>query len=222
MDLIKRENVDNDRVREYIDVLDKKSARLKNLTEDLVEASKASSGNIKMEMNRLDMAALAAQAGGEFEDKFAARNLEFNLDTGNASAYVWADGRHLWRVFENLLNNAAKYAMEHTRIYAEVGTADGKCTFSIKNISQNKLNISPEELTERFIRGDVSRSTEGSGLGLNIAQSLTRLMGGELIIEIDGDLYKAKVVLPQYAGQGEKAPEAKEIEHGAASADVQN
>ena len=222
VDLIKRENVDNDRVREYIDVLDKKSARLKNLTEDLVEASKASSGNIKMEMNRLDMAALAAQAGGEFEDKFAARNLEFNLDTGNASAYVWADGRHLWRVFENLLNNAAKYAMEHTRIYAEVGTADGKCTFSIKNISQNKLNISPEELTERFIRGDVSRSTEGSGLGLNIAQSLTRLMGGELIIEIDGDLYKAKVVLPQYAGQGEEAPEAKETEHGAASADVRN
>ena len=216
VDLIKRENVDNDKVREYIDILDKKSARLKNLTEDLVEASKASSGNIKMEMSRLDMTALAAQAGGEFDDKFAARNLEFNLDTGNAPAYVWADGRHLWRVFENLLNNAAKYAMEHTRIYADVTVTDGKCIFSIKNVSQNKLNISPDELTERFIRGDVSRSTEGSGLGLNIAQSLTRLMGGELVIEIDGDLYKAKVVLPQYAGQGEAAEAAGNAEHKAA------
>ena len=205
VDLIKRENIDNERVQEYIDVLDKKSARLKNLTEDLVEASKASSGNIKMEMNRIDMGALASQAGGEFEDKFAARNLEFNLDTGNAPAYVWADGRHLWRVFENLYNNAAKYAMEHTRIYAEIETTDEHCIFSIKNVSQNKLNISPDELTERFIRGDVSRNTEGSGLGLNIAQSLTRLMGGELVIEIDGDLYKAKVVLPVYAGQTEQS-----------------
>ena len=162
------------------------------------------------------MAALAAQAGGEFDDKFAARSLEFNLDTGSSPAYVWADGRHLWRVFENLLNNAAKYAMEHTRIYAAVETADGKCTFTIKNVSQSKLNISPDELTERFIRGDVSRSTEGSGLGLNIAQSLTRLMGGELVIEIDGDLYKAKVVLPQYAGQGETAEAANNAEHNTA------
>ncbi len=207
VDLIKRENIDNDKVREYIDVLDKKSARLKNLTEDLVEASKASSGNIKMEMNRIDIAELAVQAGGEFEDKFAARRLEFNLNTGEGPAYVWADGRHLWRVFENLLNNAAKYAMENTRIYADVKNENGSCIFSIKNVSQNKLNISPDELTERFIRGDVSRSTEGSGLGLNIAQSLTRLMGGELVIEIDGDLYKAKVVLPAYAGQAEEITE---------------
>lgn len=209
VDLIKRENIDNERVRSYIDVLDKKSARLKNLTEDLVEASKASSGNIKMDMCRLDMAELAVQAGGEFDDKFAARQLEFNLDTGNAPAFVWADGRHLWRVFENLLNNAAKYAMPNTRIYAEVSCADGKCTFSVKNISESRLNISPDELTERFIRGDVSRSTEGSGLGLNIAKSLTRLMGGELIIEIDGDLYKAKVELPEYASQGETVPAAE-------------
>lgn len=203
VDLIKRENIDNERVREYIDILDKKSSRLKNLTEDLVEASKASSGNIKLEMCRLDMAELAVQAGGEFDDKFAARRLEFNLNTGDGQALVWADGRHLWRVFENLYNNAAKYAMENTRIYADVSCTNGSCVFSIKNVSQNRLNISPDELTERFIRGDVSRSTEGSGLGLNIAQSLTRLMGGELIIEIDGDLYKAKVVLPAYAGQGE-------------------
>ena len=196
VDLIKRENIDNEKVREYIDVLDKKSARLKNLTEDLVEASKASSGNIKLDMCKLDMAELAIQAGGEFEDKFAARHLEFNLNTGDGPAYVMADGRHLWRVFENLLNNAAKYAMENTRIYADVEHIGSDCVFSIKNISQSKLNISPEELTERFIRGDVSRSTEGSGLGLNIAQSLTKLMGGRLVIEIDGDLYKAKVIMP--------------------------
>lgn len=196
VDLIKRENIDNEKVREYIDVLDKKSARLKNLTEDLVEASKASSGSIKLDMCRLDMAELAIQAGGEFEDKFAARHLEFNLNTGEGPAYVMADGRHLWRVFENLLNNAAKYAMENTRIYADVEHIGGNCVFSIKNISQSKLNISPEELTERFIRGDISRSTEGSGLGLNIAQSLTKLMGGRLVIEIDGDLYKAKVIMP--------------------------
>ena len=147
-------------------------------------------------MCKLDMAELAIQAGGEFEDKFAARHLEFNLNTGDGPAYVMADGRHLWRVFENLLNNAAKYAMENTRIYADVEHIGSDCVFSIKNISQSKLNISPEELTERFIRGDVSRSTEGSGLGLNIAQSLTKLMGGRLVIEIDGDLYKAKVIMP--------------------------
>lgn len=199
VDLIKRENIDNEKVKEYIDVLDRKSARLKNLTEDLVEASKASSGNIKMEMCRLNMSELAGQAGGEFEDKFRKRKLEFILNTPEEPAYIMADGRHLWRVFENLLNNAAKYAMENTRIYADVVRENGTCIFTIKNISQDKLNISPDELTERFIRGDVSRSTEGSGLGLSIAKSLTSLMGGRLVIEIDGDLYKAKVILNEAA-----------------------
>ncbi len=215
VDLIKRENIDNEKIREYVDVLDRKSARLKNLTEDLVEASKASSGNIKMEMSRLDMAQLATQAGGEFEDKFAKRNLEFILEVPGEPAYIWADGRHLWRVFENLLNNAAKYSMEHTRIYAEVRKENGECIYSIKNISQDKLNISPDELTERFIRGDVSRSTEGSGLGLSIAKSLTTLMGGRLVIEIDGDLYKANVILPEYVG-----PE-KEVEEKAGTLELE-
>ncbi|MDO4962383.1 MAG: HAMP domain-containing sensor histidine kinase, partial [Eubacteriales bacterium] len=208
VDLIKRENIDNEKVHEYIDVLDRKSARLKKLTEDLVEASKASSGNVKLEMNRLDMAELAGQAGGEFDDKFAARRLELNLSVPGEAALIWADGRHLWRVFENLYNNAAKYAMEGTRIYAEVVKEGGDVIFRIKNVSQDKLNISPDELTERFIRGDVSRSTEGSGLGLSIAKSLTSLMGGKLIIEIDGDLYKASVVFPEYAGQAEMVEDA--------------
>ena len=221
VDLIKREEVDNEKVREYIEVLDKKSARLKNLTEDLLEASKASSGNVRMDMQRLDMVELAAQAGGEFEDKFAARKLSLELSAKTDSAPVLADGRHLWRVFENLYNNAAKYAMEGTRVYADVRQENDKYIFTIKNVSQDKLNISPEELTERFVRGDISRSTEGSGLGLSIASSLTSLMGGELKIEIDGDLYKASVIMNAYvppvepakpeaeaAGQKAKAPEA--------------
>ena len=205
VDLLKRENIEDEKIKEYIDVLDRKSARLKNLTEDLVEASKASSGNIKLEMRRLDMAELAGQAGGEFDDKFAKRNLEFNLSVPEEPVYILADGRHLWRVFENLLNNAAKYSMEHTRIYADVRKENGNCIFSIKNISQDRLNISPDELTERFIRGDVSRSTEGSGLGLSIAKSLTTLMGGKLVIEIDGDLYKANVILPEYNEEMDEA-----------------
>ena len=195
VDLMKRENVQDPKLREYIEVLEKKSARLKNLTEDMLEASKASSGNIKMDMQRIDMVELAIQAGGEFEDKFSKRRLEMELTTPEHSVYVMADGRHLWRVFENLYNNAAKYALEGTRVYASVTEENGRAKFTIKNISADKLNISPDELTERFVRGDVSRNTEGSGLGLNIATSLTRLMGGELIIEIDGDLYKANVIL---------------------------
>lgn len=194
VDLIKREDVQNPRVREYIEVLVQKSRRLKNLTEDLLEASKASSGNVKLEMQKIDLVELAMQAGAEFDDKFRARNLELCLTAPEEPVYIFADGRHLWRVLENLYNNAAKYAMEHTRIYADV-LQDGETNiFTIKNVSAAKLNISPEELTERFVRGDVSRTTEGSGLGLSIAKSLTKLMGGELRLEIDGDLYKASVV----------------------------
>ena len=144
------------------------------------------------------MVALASQAGGEFEDKFAARHLELELNTPEPHAYVLADGRHLWRVFENLYNNAAKYALDGTRVYADVYSRDDNYVFTIKNISAAKLNISPDELTERFVRGDASRSTEGSGLGLSIAKSLTKLMNGELVIEIDGDLYKASVILPKH------------------------
>ena len=199
VDLIKREDIDNEKVRNYIDILDRKSSRLKNLTEDLLEASKASSGNVKLDMQKIDLVELAMQSGAEFEDKFSIRNLELCINTPDYPVYIYADGRHLWRVLENLYNNAAKYSMENTRVYADVYTnEEGENIFTIKNISQNKLNISPEELTERFVRGDVSRSTEGSGLGLSIAKSLTKLMGGVLDIEIDGDLYKANIIFQKY------------------------
>ena len=208
VDLMKRENITDPKLKGYIDVLDKKSSRLKNLTEDLLEASKASSGNIRMEFACIDMAELAEQAGGEFEDKFKSRNLELELSVPEEAVPVLADGRHLWRVFENLYNNAAKYSMEGTRVYAEVRIADeDKAVFTIKNISEKKLNISPDELTERFVRGDVSRNTEGSGLGLSIAKSLTALMKGELKIEIDGDLYKASVIMDRYHDENDAVKE---------------
>ncbi|MCQ2400848.1 MAG: HAMP domain-containing histidine kinase [Lachnospiraceae bacterium] len=196
--LLKRENINNEKANEYIDILERKSERLKNLTEDLVEASKASSGNIRIDFTKLDIVELSEQAAAEFEDKFSARGLEFCLTKPETPVFVNADGRHLWRVFENLFNNASKYSLEGTRVYGDVGCSGENAFFTIKNISAMKLNISPEELTERFVRGDISRTTEGSGLGLSIAKSLASLMGGELKIEIDGDLYKATVLLPVY------------------------
>lgn len=199
--LLKRENINNDKANEYIEILERKSERLKNLTEDLVEASKASSGNIRIDFTKLDLVELTEQAAAEFEEKFSLRGLEFCLTKPEAPVYVNADGRHLWRVFENLFNNAFKYSLEGTRIYGDAGSTDENAFFTIKNVSAMKLNISPEELTERFVRGDISRTTEGSGLGLSIAKSLASLMGGELKIEIDGDLYKATVILPVYKGQ---------------------
>ena len=210
--LLKMENIHSDSAKEYLDILEKKSERLKNLTEDLVEASKASSGNIRIEPAKLDIAELTEQAAAEFTDKFSARGLEFIFDAPEEPVFVLADGRHLWRIFENLFNNAAKYSMESTRVYgsvstgkvSETGLSDEKTfvTFTIKNISEMKLNISPDELTERFVRGDLSRTTEGSGLGLSIAKRLASLMGGKLKIEIDGDLYKANVILPLYEESG--------------------
>jgi len=203
--LLKREEIKNEKALEYIDVLERKSERLKKLIEDLVEASKASSGNVKIELAKIDLGELTEQAAAEFDDKFAKRNLEFCFTQPETPVYVNADGRHLWRVFDNLLNNASKYSLEGTRVYGDVTVCPAKeegepgtATFTIKNISASKLNIGPDELTERFVRGDVSRTTEGSGLGLSIATSLCSLMGGELKIEIDGDLYKANVTLPLY------------------------
>ncbi|MDO4488615.1 MAG: HAMP domain-containing sensor histidine kinase [Eubacteriales bacterium] len=206
--LLKRENISSDTAKEYLDILEKKSERLKNLTEDLVEASKASSGNIRMEPAKIDIVELTEQAAAEFEDKFAKRGLEFVFEDPGHPVFAYADGRHLWRIFENLLNNASKYSLHDTRIYGDVyedtgdlhGLPEDKkyVRFTVKNISEMKLNISPDELTERFVRGDISRTTEGSGLGLSIAKSLATLMGGKLVIEIDGDLYKANVILPAY------------------------
>lgn len=196
VDLLKREQLPGERVQEYLNVLDQKSQRLKTLTEDLVEASKASSGNLKLEMARLDLVEMIWQTNGEFEEKFADRHLELVSSLPGTSALIEADGRHLWRVLENLYNNAFKYAMERSRVYTDVICDNGIAYFTIKNVSEHPLNVSSDELTERFVRGDVSRTTEGSGLGLSIAQSLTKLQGGSFDIIIDGDLFKVRIGFP--------------------------
>lgn len=193
VDLIKRENIQNDKIHGYLDVLEQKSQRLKTLTEDLVEASKVSSGNIKLEIGKIDLVEMIWQTNGEFEEKFTMRHLELVASLPNEAVIIEADGRHLWRVLENLYNNAFKYAMERSRVYTEVTQDDGMVFFTIKNVSESPLNINPDELTERFVRGDVSRTTEGSGLGLSIAKSLTELQGGSFEIVIDGDLYKVRI-----------------------------
>lgn len=196
VDLLKRENLPGEKVQEYLNVLDQKSQRLKNLTEDLVEASKASSGNVKLEMTTLDLVEMIWQTNGEFEEKFATRQLELIASLPSQCLLIYADGRHLWRVLENVYNNAFKYAMAHSRVYTDVIQEDEWVYFTIKNVSESPLNVHGSELTERFVRGDVSRTTEGSGLGLSIAQSLTKLQGGTFDIIIDGDLFKVKIGFP--------------------------
>lgn len=196
IDLLKRENIEDERVRGYIEVLNNKAQRLKNLTEDLVEASKISSGNVKIEFTRLNFVELVNQTAGEFSEKFEARDLELIMQLPDRPAVIMADGRRLWRVLENLYNNVAKYAMQGTRVYADLRITSEFAEFSIKNISEQPLNINADELTERFIRGDVSRSTEGSGLGLSIAKNLTELQRGQFIIYLDGDLFKVTVRFP--------------------------
>ena len=194
VNLLKQENFEDPKIQRYIEVLEEKSLRLKTLTEDVVEASKVSSGNISLEFMNINMVEMIQQTSGEFEEKFQARNLTEIMNLPE-EAIVRVDGRRMWRVLENIYNNAAKYAMEGTRIYADLQTLDGKVIFSLKNISEQPLNISSaEELTERFIRGDLSRSTEGSGLGLSIAKTLTTMMGGTFDLYLDGDLFKVVII----------------------------
>lgn len=196
VDLLKREKIQDPRIAAYLEVLDQKSQRLKTLTEDLVEASKASSGNMKLEISDIDLVELVQQTNGEFEERFAIRRLELVSSVPDDVLVIQADGRRLWRVLENLYTNAVKYAMEHSRVYVDVTSEDEQAIFTIKNVSENPLNIKPDELTERFVRGDVARTTEGSGLGLSIAKSLTELQNGRFEIIIDGDLFKAVVAFP--------------------------
>jgi signal transduction histidine kinase len=196
VDLLKREELQNEKAKGYLEVLENKAQRLKNLTEDLVEASKVSSGNVKLEFIKINFNELVFQTIGEFSEKFAARGLEIVANLSHRPAIIWADGRRMWRIVENLYNNVAKYALEGTRVYVDEKVENGVMYFSIKNISQQALNISAEQLTERFIRGDVSRSTEGSGLGLSIARDLTNLQGGEFDIYLDGDLFKVTITFP--------------------------
>lgn len=196
VDLIKREQIQDPKIQGYLEVLEQKSQRLKTLTENLVEASKASSGNLKLEIASIDFVELIQQTNGEFEEKFAMRHLELVSSLPDETILIEADGRYLWRVLENLYNNAFKYAMEHSRVYVDIIREEDTVIFTMKNISENPLNIRPDELTERFVRGDVARTTEGSGLGISIAKSLTELQGGEFKLYIDGDLFKAGVAFP--------------------------
>lgn len=201
VNLLKMEHIENERVNNYVRVLEEKSQRLKQLTEDLVEASRISSGNVKLEMQKIDIVELVYQTGGEFNEKFEDKELTIVTKIPQKAIYILADGRQLYRVIENLYNNVAKYALEKTRVYVDVQAGTEKVLFSIKNVSEKSLateNSNVEDLTERFIRGDSSRTTEGSGLGLSIAKNLTVLMGGRFDIGVDGDLFKANIVFPVY------------------------
>ena len=192
VDLLDREKLDNEKAAEYIEVLKRQSAKLKKLTDDLIEVSKATSGNIEMKLEDCDVSVLIGQAEGEFSDKLKARDLKLEISGTEEPVNVTADGRYLWRVFDNLLSNITKYAMPGSRVYIDVVKKDEHTSVIFKNISEEKLNITADELMERFVRGDSSRSTEGSGLGLSIADSLMKMMKGSLEITVDGDLFKAE------------------------------
>jgi signal transduction histidine kinase len=199
IDLLKKENVENPTAREYIEVLDRKSQRLKKLTEDLVDASKASTGAMPTNLEPLNLGQLVNQALGEYDEKLEGKRLTPVVSLPEEAVTVLADGRHLWRVMDNLLGNCVKYAMPGTRIYLSVQIRESEAVLIMKNISEQPLNLTEEELMERFVRGDSSRTTEGSGLGLSIARSLMDLQKGDFRIEVDGDLFKAIVTVPLYS-----------------------
>ena len=193
VDLLKKEEMPNEKSKEYLEILDQKSQRLKKLTEDLVEASKASSGNIKLNIEKLNVKELIKQVSGEFEDKIKDRNLELILTMSEDETIIQADSRYLYRIIENMYSNVTKYALEGSRVYVDILSGNNKVKIEIKNTSKEKLNITAEELMQRFVRGDSSRNTEGSGLGLSIAQSLTELQKGKFSIYLDGDLFKVTI-----------------------------
>jgi signal transduction histidine kinase len=197
VDLLKNEGLDSENADKYLKIIDAKSQRLKALTEDLFEAAKATSGSIKVNAEKLDVVSLLSQGLGELSDKIEASGLIFRTGLPADKLFVMADGKLLWRVIENLISNVLKYALPGSRVYIDVGENSTHVTLNIKNISAYELNVAAEELMERFKRGDESRHSEGSGLGLSIARSLTELQGGEFHIEIDGDLFKAVIVLPK-------------------------
>ena len=196
VDLLKKEDIPSPAAREYITVLDRQSKRLKKLTEDLVEASKASSGALPVDLQPTDVSVLFSQITGEYQDRLADCHLTLVTQPPAGQPVVLADSKLLSRVMDNLVSNICKYAMPETRVYVSGVTADGQMTMSFKNVSRAELNISPDELMERFVRGDTSRHTEGSGLGLSIARSPVHLMGGTFRLSIDADLFRADVTLP--------------------------
>ena len=192
-DLLKKEKIENENAKKYIHILDEKTKKLKNLTEDLIEASKISSGNETVHLEKLDFKEIILQANGEFAEKLEQRKLELISNLPEENVIIPLDGKKMWRIFENLYQNVVKYSLENTRVYVELEKKNQEIVFTIKNISKEKLNISPEELMERFVRGDKSRSTSGSGLGLSISKDLVALQGGKLSIEIQGDLFVIQI-----------------------------
>lgn len=192
VDLMKKEGLEG-RPAEYLEVLDRQSQRLRKLTDDLVEASKASTGNLPVEPVRTDLREVVTQAVGEYAERMEAARLEPVVSLPETGVFVMADGRLMWRVLDNLLGNALKYSLPGTRVYIDVREEDGEASLSVKNISSVPLNIDVSELMERFVRGDTARSTEGSGLGLNIARSLAELQGARFGLAVDGDLFKAVI-----------------------------
>lgn len=207
VDLLKRLKITEEPAKSYIDILDNKSQRLKQLADDLVEASKISSGNIELNFEKLNLTELVNQAIGEFVDRMEEKNLTMVFDGGTTPAIIYADSRRMWRVVENLFNNVCKYALEGTRVYVDLSVSEGNIELLMKNISERQMNIRADDLTERFIRGDASRTTEGSGLGLFIAKSFTQVQGGTFEIQLDGDLFKVKLGFSEYV-----EPEVVQVE----------
>ena len=195
-DLLSKRELGDGEAEKYVGVINEKAIRLKRLIEDLVEASKASTGNIKINTINLNLCEIAMQAVGENTDELEKRQLEAVVTCPEEGVTVFADSRQTWRIIENLLSNVKKYAMQGTRVYIDVRRQDGFGVIEIKNVSALPLNIPARELTQRFVRGDAARTTEGSGLGLSIARSLCELQGGRFEISIDGDLFKVCVALP--------------------------
>ena len=196
VDLLGREELDNDKAKEYVEVLQRQSARLKKLIDDLMEASKASTGNLAVEKTRCELGVLLEQTAGEYAERLEKAGLTLVTEKPAEPVTVMADGRHLWRIFDNLMNNICKYAQSGTRVYLTLAREGTKAVVTFRNISRERLGIDGQELTERFVRGDSARSTEGSGLGLAIAQSLAQLQGAVLKVTVDGDLFKVTLSFP--------------------------
>lgn len=193
IDILKNNELDKQTTNDYLSILDKKSQRLKNLVDDIFEASKISSGDIELHFEKTDIKELLIQSIVELDDKIEYSKLDFVINTPNEPIFTNIDGKRMFRVFDNLISNIVKYSLPNTRVYVDVYTDCGYVLITMKNISNHKLNISPDELLERFVRGDVSRNTNGSGLGLSIASNLVDMQGGKLELDIDGDLFKVKL-----------------------------
>ena len=211
VDLLKKENIENEKAKEYIEVIDRQSKKLKKLTEDLVEASKASSGAVTVNRENLNIGELINQSVGEFSEKLDSAGIIPVINLPENDVYVFTDGRLLWRVFDNLIQNIIKYAQPGTRAYFDLTPYNGKAVLCIKNISRDPLNMSSEALMERFVRGDSSRGSDGNGLGLSISKSLTELCSGTFELFLDGDLYKAVLTFPlsKAAPEADIKPEAE-------------